>query len=92
MMGPGIGAVARVIVAVAIVQEAPHVFAPGLIDGEARLALPTTMGCRLLPPEAEAPTMDFVLPPRSLGETAGEGGFVGALQETAGEIGHTLMG
>ena len=81
-----------VIVAVDIVKEAPHVFAQCIIDGEERLALPTTMGFRLLQHEADAPTIDFVLPPRSLGEKAGEVGFVGALQETAGEIGHTLIG
>ncbi len=81
--GQGRGAGALGSVAVDIVHEPPPVCAPWSIDGEAR---------RAGPPAAEAPTMAFVLPPRRLAEHAGEVGVVGALQETAGEMGQTLMG
>jgi hypothetical protein len=50
------------------------------------------MGLGLLQHEAEATPIDGILPPRSLGEKAGEVGCVGTLQDTAGDIGHALMG
>ena len=92
IMGQGIGAVAVVVVAVHIVKEAPHVFAQGIIDDDERLASATAMGLRLLQHEPDAAAIDLVLPPGSLREKAGEIGFVGAVKDAAGDIGHALVG
>src|SRR6266576_945321 len=91
VMRQGVSAVAMVVVAVDIVEEAAHMFAQGIIDGQERFTAAPAMGLGLLQHEAEATSIDGVLTPRSLGEKAGEVGFVGALQEAAGDIGHALI-
>ena len=50
------------------------------------------MGFRLLKHKPDPAAIDRVLPPGSLREKAGEIGVVGALQDAAGDIGHTLVG
>ena len=79
------------VVAVDIGEEAAHVCAQGLIDGQERFAAAPAMRLGRLQHEAEATPIDGVLPPRSLGEKAREVGVVGALQDAAGDIGHALM-
>ena len=59
-----------IVVAVAIVEAAAHVFAHGLIDGQERCAAAPAMRHGRLPQEAAATPIDGGLPPRSLGETA----------------------
>ena len=57
-----------------------------------RLASATAMGFRLLEHEPDAAAIDRVLPPGGLRKKAGEIGFVGALQDAAGDIGQALIG
>jgi hypothetical protein len=48
------------------------------------------MGFRLVQHEADPTVIDGVFPPGSLREKAGEIGFVGAVEDAAGHIGHAV--
>jgi hypothetical protein len=92
VMGQGVGAITVVIVAVHIVKEASHLFAQGIIQDHERLQAAPPMGCGLLEHEADAPSINGVLPPGSLRENAGEVGVVGTVEDAAGDIGHAVVG
>ena len=50
------------------------------------------MGFRLLQHEPEPAAINRVLPPGGLRKKAGEIGFVGTVEDAAGDIGHALVG
>jgi hypothetical protein len=81
-----------VVVAVDVIKETPRVFTQRIIDGEERLASATAMGFRLLPHESDPAVIHLLLPPGGLGENAREVRFVGAVEDAAVDIGHTLVG
>ena len=68
MVRQGIGARAMVVVTGHIVKQAPHMFAPRLIDGDERLAPTPAMRFRLLEHDPDAAAIDRVLPPGGLRE------------------------
>jgi hypothetical protein len=83
---------AVVIVAIHVVKEAPHVFAPRLIDDAERVASATAMGRGLLPHAPDPATIDRHLSPGRLGENAGASGVVRAVETTTRHMGQTLVG
>jgi len=92
VMSQGIGAVAMVVMPVHIVEQTPHLCAQGSIDDDTRVASSTAMGFGLLEPEADAATMDRILPPRRLREETGAVRWVGTVEDSAGDLGQTLSG
>jgi hypothetical protein len=92
VMGQGIRAIAVVVMPIHVVEEAPHMFAEGIINDDKRLSALTAMGFGLLEHKPEAAAIDRVLAPGGLREKAGEVGVVGAIHDAAGHIGHAFVG
>ena len=65
--------------------------AQGVIENQECVSLWTAHRLRLLEQIREPTIVDLLLEPRRLGEEAGQVGFVGALQDTAGDIGKTFI-
>ena len=75
----GLGVFAMVVVAIDIVEQAPHMLAQGVIEDQEGLSLRATDRLCLLEQRRESPVMDVLLKPRSVREKAGQIGFVRAL-------------
>ena len=82
---------AMVVVAIDIVEQAPHMLAQGVIEDQRGVGLRAAHRFRLLEQIREPTLIDAGLEPRRFREEAGEGGFVGALQHTAGDVGQTFI-
>ena len=70
----------------------PHVFTQRIIDGDERFVSATAMGLGLLEHESDTAAIDRILAPGGLREKAGEIGFVRAVEDAAGNIGHAFVG
>jgi hypothetical protein len=87
----GIRVLAMVVVAIDIVEQAPHMLAQRVIKNQERVRFRTAHRFRLLEQILDAPIIDAVLEPRRFGEKAGEVGFVRTFQHTAGNVGQTFV-
>src|SRR6266511_6226360 len=87
----GIRVLAMVVVAIDIVEQAPHMLAQRVIKNQERVRFRTADRLRLLEQIRDATVIDAVLEPRRCGEEAGEVGFVRTLQYTAGDVGQTFV-
>ena len=86
LVGEGIGGIARVVRAVHIVEQTPHMFAQCLIEDQRRGRLRTAHRLRLLKQILAATVLEAVWEPGGLGEETGQIALVGTLQPTAGHV------
>jgi len=91
MVCEGIRIVTMVVMTVDIVEETPHRFTQGIIEDQEPVGLRTAYLCGLLEEILDATVIDTVLEPGCLRKKAGEIGFVGALQHTAGDISQAFV-
>ena len=91
IMRQRVGVVAVVIVAVNILEQVSYIFTQGLIKHQRRLTLWKSHGFGLPDHISYPPVVDLVLKPRCSREKAGQVAFVGTVQNTAGNIRHTLV-
>jgi len=83
--------VAMIVMAIDIVEQTAYMLAQGVIEDQRGIGLRATDHFRLLEQILEPTVIDAVLEPRRFREEAGEVGFVGALQHTAGDVGQTFL-
>jgi hypothetical protein len=91
IMRQGIGVVAMVVMAVHIVEETAHMLAQGVIEYQRGVGLRTADCFGLLKQIFQPTVIDAVVEPWRFGEEAGEIGFVGALEHTAGHVGEAFV-
>jgi hypothetical protein len=92
IMGQGIGALAMVVVTVHIVKQTPHMLTQRIIQDQQGLAPATPMGLGLLQHKVDTAAIHGLLPPGSLRKKTGEIGFISAVEDAPGNIGHALVG
>ena len=83
--------VAMSVMAIDVVDQTAHLLAQGVSEDQRGVGLRAAHRFRLLERIREPTVIDAVLEPRRFSEEAGEGGFVGALQHTAGDVGQTFI-
>jgi hypothetical protein len=83
--------VAMIVMAIDVVEHTAHMLAQGVIEDQRGVGLRAAHRFRLLEQILEPTVIDAVLEPRRFREEAGEVGFVGALQHTAGDVGQTFI-